>query len=56
MGKLSKVLLMFSFLLFAVSVSFAQDMKPDAAKLYNDGNSLLKEGNYSGAITMMHWL
>lgn len=50
MSKLSKVLLMISFVFLIVGISFAQDMKPDAAKLYNDGNSLLKEGNYSGAI------
>ncbi len=28
----------------------AQDMKPEAGKLYNEGNSLLKDGNYNGAI------
>ena len=50
MGKLSKVLIMISFLFVIASVSFAQDMKPDAAKLYNDGNSLLKQGNFSEAI------
>ncbi len=50
MSKLSKVLLMISFVFLIVSTSFAQDMKPDAAKLYNDGNSLLKQGNFSGAI------
>ncbi len=50
MSKLPKVLFMSSFLFLAAAFSFAQDMKPDAAKLYNDGNSLLKEGNYTGAI------
>ncbi len=50
MRKLPKVLVIISFLFFIASISFAQDMKPDAAKLYNDGNSLLKQGNYSGAI------
>ncbi len=50
MSKLSKVLLVISFLLFIAGFSFAQDMKPDAAKLYNDGNSLLKEGDYDGAV------
>jgi outer membrane protein assembly factor BamD (BamD/ComL family) len=25
-------------------------MNPDAGKLYNEGNSLLKAGNYNGAI------
>ncbi len=28
----------------------AQEMKPDAGKLYNDGNGLLKAGNFGGAI------
>ncbi len=36
--------------LFSVSV-FAQDMKPEAGKLYNAGNRMLKAGNYTGAIT-----
>lgn len=35
--------------LFTFSV-FAQDMNPDAGKLYNEGNSLLKAGNYNGAV------
>lgn len=39
------------FLALLITVSaFAQDMKPDAGKLYNDGNQKLKAGNYSGAI------
>lgn len=29
---------------------YAQDMKPEAGKLYNEGNSLLKDGNADGAI------
>ena len=36
-------------LLFTFS-AFAQDMNPDAGKLYNEGNSLLKAGNYNGAV------
>lgn len=31
-------------------LSYAQDMKPEAGKLYNEGNSLLKDGNAEGAI------
>jgi len=31
-------------------LGFAQDMKPEAGKLYNEGNALLKEGNVNGAI------
>ncbi|MEJ2196104.1 MAG: tetratricopeptide repeat protein [Ignavibacteriaceae bacterium] len=38
------------FLLISFSNAVAQDMNPDAGKLYNEGNSLLKAGNYSGAI------
>ena len=41
------------FILFAVFItlnSFAQDMSPEAGKLYNEGNGLLKAGNYHGAI------
>lgn len=37
------------FLTFSLS-SFAQEMKPEAGKLYNEGNSLLKAGNYNGAV------
>ncbi len=37
-------------LFFFAGALLAQDMKPDAAKLYNDGNKMLKEGKYQGAI------
>jgi tetratricopeptide (TPR) repeat protein len=37
-------------LLVLASFSFAQEMNADAGKLYNEGNSLLKAGNYNGAI------
>ena len=39
----------FIFLLGSFS-SLAQEMNLEAGKLYNEGNSLLKAGNYSGAI------
>ena len=39
----------FAFLLIAVS-AFAQDMKPEAGKLYNDGNQKLKNGDFAGAV------
>lgn len=43
--------LMLSVVLYLVIGSgFAQDMGPEAGKLYNAGNKLLKEGNYNGAI------
>ena len=38
------------FVLFLMGNVFAQDMNPDAGKLYNEGNSMLKAGNYNGAI------
>jgi superkiller protein 3 len=49
MNKLNKLffLLFFSFLL---NFSFAQDMDPEAAKLYNQGNEQMKEGNFGSAI------
>ena len=40
---------LFLFFFAALAVN-AQDMKPDAAKLYNSGNKMLKEGNYQNAI------
>lgn len=45
-----------SFLLTIVFLSmiaigtFAQEMKPEAGKLYNEGNSLLKDGNANAAV------
>jgi tetratricopeptide (TPR) repeat protein len=35
---------------FLTVLSFAQDMNPDAGKLYNEGNKFLKAGNYTQAI------
>jgi tetratricopeptide (TPR) repeat protein len=49
MKKLTAVMLSF-LLLITFSYTIAQDMNPDAGKLYNEGNSMLKAGNYSGAI------
>ncbi len=37
--------------LIIIGFASAQEMKPDAAKLYNDGNKFLKEGNYDAALT-----
>jgi tetratricopeptide (TPR) repeat protein len=50
MRKLSSVSYCLLFLLIFASTQFAQDMKPDAAKLYNSGNKMLKSGNYNGAV------
>ena len=41
---------LFLALLF-VGMATAQEMKPDAAKLYNAGNKFLKEGNYDAALS-----
>lgn len=37
------------FFTFSISV-IAQEMNPEAGKLYNEGNKLLKEGNYKAAV------
>ncbi len=39
-----------SLLLFSVSFIFAQEISQDAAPLYNEGNKLIKSGQYSAAI------
>jgi len=39
------------FILTMSLVSFAQEMNTEAGKLYNEGNSQLKAGNYNGAIS-----
>jgi len=48
-AKVFPVLLLI-FLLTSV-FTFAQEMSVEAGKLYNEGNSLLKAGNYNGAIS-----
>lgn len=49
-----KILKKFSYLLVTMlllsGISFAQDMNPEAGKLFNEGNALLKQGNYGSAI------
>lgn len=45
---LSKFLLLIVFTL--VMVAQDKEMDPDAAKFYNEGNDLLKSGNYQGAL------
>ncbi|MCH7771095.1 MAG: tetratricopeptide repeat protein [Bacteroidetes bacterium] len=49
MTKLTAILLSLFLLILAVH-AYSQDMNPEAGKLYNKGNSLLKAGNYKGAI------
>lgn len=39
------------FILTISLISFAQEMNTEAGKLYNEGNSQLKAGNYNGAIS-----
>ena len=49
MTRNSLFLSVFIFLSISV-IGFAQEMKPEAGKLYNEGNALLKAGNVNGAI------
>lgn len=48
-NKVFPILLL--FILTISLISFAQEMNPEAGKLYNEGNSQLKAGNYNGAIS-----
>lgn len=50
MKTLTKVLTGMFFVLLITASVLAQDMKPEAGKLYNDGNQKLKSGNYTGAV------
>lgn len=45
-----KVIWALFLFIFSVSLIFAQDMNPEAAKFYNEGNQKLKEGNASAAV------
>ncbi len=49
MKKLSMIL-SFVVVLLLMGNMYAQEMNPEAGKLYNEGNSMLKAGNYVGAI------
>jgi len=48
MNKLSISIL--SLILFSASFLFGQDMSQEAAPLYNEGNKLIKSGQYNAAI------
>ena len=50
MRKIKTLTYCLFFIFIALSTAFGQEMKPEAAKLYNDGNKMLKEGNYDNAI------
>lgn len=41
---------LFVSLFLVTSISLAQDMPPDAAKAYNEGNKFMKAGDYDGAV------
>lgn len=51
MRKSSVFYLCFSLVLFFGGRIFAQNMKADAAKIYNDGYSKSQSGDYQGALT-----
>ncbi len=50
MNRLSQVFYCLFLIVAFGAASFAQEMKPEAGKLYNEGNKLLKAGNYKGAV------
>lgn len=50
MKTLTKVLTGMFLAVLITASALAQDMKPEAGKLYNDGNQKLKAGNYTGAV------
>jgi tetratricopeptide (TPR) repeat protein len=50
MKRKNALLYVFLFLIVCSGVLFSQDMDPEAGKLYNEGNKLLKAGNYDGAL------
>jgi tetratricopeptide (TPR) repeat protein len=50
MKKMKILMSVFLFFIFAAGISYSQDMKPEAGKLYNEGNKMLKAGNYDGAV------
>ncbi len=47
-----KIMKLLIVIILAFKFSFAQEMNPEAAKLYNEGNQKMKEGNYSTAIQL----
>ena len=42
--------LLLSIMFFSLT-ALAQDMNPEAGKLFNEGNAKLKAGNYTGAVS-----
>jgi tetratricopeptide (TPR) repeat protein len=52
MKKMKILISIFLFFIFAAGNAYSQDMKPEAGKLYNEGNKMLKSGNYDGAVKL----
>jgi tetratricopeptide (TPR) repeat protein len=50
MRKIKALTYCLLFISIALSTTFGQEMKPEAAKLYNEGNKMMKGGNYQDAI------
>lgn len=50
MKRKNALLYVFLFLFIGMGATFSQEMDPEAGKLYNEGNKLLKAGNYDGAL------
>ena len=50
MRTISNVSYCLLLLVFLFGTAMSQEMKPEAGKLYNAGNKLLKAGNYMGAV------
>ncbi len=50
MKILSSVSYCLLLILFFANSAFSQEMNPEAGKLYNAGNKMLKSGNYMGAV------
>jgi len=50
MKKIKALLHISLFLFISTGVLFSQEMSSEAGKLYNEGNKLLKAGNYDGAL------
>jgi tetratricopeptide (TPR) repeat protein len=48
--KILRIVSLYLFLIMFTGLISAQEMKPEAGKLYNQGNEMLKAGNYNGAI------
>jgi len=50
MNKMKILISVFLLFITGTGVILSQDMNPEAGKLYNEGNKMLKAGNHDGAI------